>query len=70
VEVLSLMASGTSVIPYCTYAKTHTSKGKVKKMMMKYATKVTDGLNKLTKHLILNYTSSGFLKSSKTQKNI
>tara|TARA_B110000977_G_scaffold13647_1_gene17200 strand:- start:27 stop:551 length:525 start_codon:yes stop_codon:yes gene_type:complete len=58
VEVLSLMASGTSVIAYCTYAKTHTSKGKGKKMMMKYATKVTDGLNKLSEQIKLGLTKA------------
>tara|TARA_B110001469_G_scaffold17395_1_gene17662 strand:+ start:738 stop:1262 length:525 start_codon:yes stop_codon:yes gene_type:complete len=55
-EVLSLISSGTSVIAYCTYAKTHTSKGKVKKMMMNYATKVTNGLNKLAEQIKLGLT--------------
>ena len=42
-----------SVTVYCTYAKTHNSSGKVKKMMMNYATKVTDGVNALAETIKL-----------------
>jgi len=46
-------SSTASVTVYCTYAKTHNSSGKVKKMMMNYATKVTDGVNALAERIKL-----------------
>jgi hypothetical protein len=47
----SLSSNSTPITPYCTYDKTHNSKGKVKNMMMNYAIKVTDGVNKLAESI-------------------
>ena len=54
--VLSLQQTGqytTLITPYCTYDKTHNSSGKVKNALMKYATRVTDGLNALAERIKL-----------------
>jgi len=53
--VLNLTGAGTStasVIAYCTYDKTHNSRGKVKKSI-KYYNRVTDGLNALAERIKL-----------------
>ena len=51
--VLSLQSGQFTVSSYCTYDKTHNSSGKVKNALMKYATRVTDGLNVLAERIKL-----------------
>ena len=54
--LLNLNGAGTSTASitfYCTYAKTHNSSGKIKKNIMNYAIKVTNGINLLAERIKL-----------------
>jgi len=55
---LTTADTGLSVIDYCTYNKTHKSNGNIKRMMMNYATKVTEGVNKLAEEIKIGITTN------------